>query len=378
MEQVNSNPNIQEYETFSEFTREQGSAFKTSIFGFDKEDVISYIDRLIRDITNQKNSLEEAHIRLTDQNRDLVERINRYEQHIFVIRRELEDEKQYNDNAREREELFRKAVGVLQEKVAYLQENNSANNVKELEESFRNQMQRANDIIVRLRQELLGKDDSINRMTEEITRRNDIILNQDRMLSAKDKQVEYYMISLENMKQRFNEQAEVSERLKDQINAMKAQVSSLENRLQETAKEVAGQKASRSVTMRDSDLYRAPAGAYDYSSSNRMNSSDYRYTTTNQAMPVDSYFGDYPKRTEYDSYGKWSQESGRSQQPADRQEEYFRDSYQNTPDRNQRYQSRYDLNTGYQDTKTNDYRYYQPGNVTTVYPDYFADLVNQR
>lgn len=233
MEQENSNPNLQEYDTFSEFSREQGSAFKTSFLGFDKDDVISYIDRLVRDVTDQKNSLEDAHIRLTEQNRSLVDRINRYEQEMYTAKQELEDERQYNVNAREREELFKKAVGVLQEKVAYLQENSSTGQ----ESNYKVQIEKANDIIVRLREELLSKDRSISKISDEVSRRNEILIDQDRLLTMKDKQLDYYTKSLESMKQKLYEQTLIANRMNEQINVMQTKISQLESRLLEASKQ---------------------------------------------------------------------------------------------------------------------------------------------
>ena len=342
MEQAKENSYIQEYETFSEFSREQGSAFRTSIFGFDKEDVISYIDRLVKDVTDQKNSLEEAHIRLTEQNRDLVERINRYEQQIFVVRQELDDEKKYNDNAREREELFRKAVGVLQEKVAYLQDNTSS---KELEESFKTQMQKANDIVVRLRKELLGKDESLGKMNNEISRRNEILLNQDKLLLMKDKHIEEFTVELENAKQKINEQTSINERLNEQISSMKNQISDLENRLRDISRE-----NSKYSNYRD----------------NQINVTDYGYQNNQQNRQNElNESSRYRQPQNNDMYGKQYSDDYRYMEP---EFQYTNNNYPN-------YNSSYNDIPRYSDSNP-DNRYYNEPKSKTL-DDYIAELSKQ-
>ena len=95
MEQLN-NANQPEFSPFGAaepLARGQSNSFKTSILGFDKEDVLSYIDRLVSDIADQRSNLEISLNRLTDQNRDLIERVNRYEQRIHALQNELDDER---------------------------------------------------------------------------------------------------------------------------------------------------------------------------------------------------------------------------------------------------------------------------------------------
>ena len=353
MEQVNNDPHLKEYETFSEFSKEQGSAFKTTMFGFDKEDVISYIDRLVRDVTDQKNSLEEAHIRLTDQNRDLVDRINKYEQHISLLRKQLDDEKQFNENAREREELFKKAVGVLQEKVTYLQGNTTN---KELEESFNTQMQKANDIVMRLREELLTKDNSIRKMNDEIGRRNEILLNQDKLMSMKDKQIEYYTINQEKLKQKINEQTDITDRMSEQITSMKDRISSLESKLRDATIEIASNNRN------------AQSERYNENASYRYNS-----PVGNTDIPI------------YSNTGYKNEEMGKEQNPYN---QYTADRYQLRNDvnphttsddfsefmrRNQTYQNEYTGPSQYTEEPIYE-RPYIPETKRKSYDDYGIDL----
>ena len=230
MEQLNMDPGYHEYDNYPEISRDQGSAFRTKIFGFDKDDVLSYIDKLVQDVAEQKQSFEDAHYRLSEQNRDLSERVSRYEKQMYAIRQELDDEKQYNQNAREREDLFRKAVNVLQEKVAFLQ-SNSQNQDKDL--GSEGATSRRDEIVQRLREELYRKDESISKMDAEIARRDDIILSQDKMLSLKDNQLEYYMRALDDTNQKLAMQTEKATRMSDQVISLKKQIVSLETRLEE-------------------------------------------------------------------------------------------------------------------------------------------------
>ncbi|MCL1830809.1 MAG: hypothetical protein FWG21_05200 [Oscillospiraceae bacterium] len=275
MDNVVNSPGFKEYDSFADFSREQGSAFRTSFLGFDKEDVISYIDRLVRDITDQKNSLEAAHINMTEQNRDLIERINRYEQDVYLIRQQLEDEKQYNENAREREELFRKAIGVLQEKVEYLQNNSSQG----LELAFNEQMQKANSIIVRLREELLAKDVGIGKMTEEISKRNKILMDQDKLLSMKEQQLIYYVRNLEELKVKYSEQSQTVNTMSEEIGSLQQQLSVLENRLIETTRVTTGNSLYHNVTQ--------PPSPPSYPQLNQRDYLNYSYAGTNSNPQID-------------------------------------------------------------------------------------------
>jgi len=237
VEHRGENPRINEYEMPDDFAREQSSAFKTSFLGFDKDDVISYIDKLVRDVSEQKDSIEASLTRLTGQNRDLIERINRYEHEIHTVKIQLDDEKQYNANAYEREELFKRAVAILQEKVAFLQ-NNTVSPTGGIDVSFEEQTQRANEIVLKLREELLRKDESISKMSEELSRRNDIILNQDKILSAKDSQINAHVRALEEAKRQISARIAEVQRMSEQVAMLTSRVSLLEEKRGEALNEL--------------------------------------------------------------------------------------------------------------------------------------------
>ena len=270
------------------------NSFKTSLFGFDKDDVISYIDKLVKDISDQKNNIDVTLNRMTEQNSELIERINRYEKQISVIQNELEDEKLYNNNAREREELFKKAVAILQEKVAFLQ-NNTVAPMGEMDSDLESRTKRANEIVIRLREDLLRKDENIGKLGAAISRRNDVILDQDRMIVQRDRIISERTAELNSLAERLNRRTRDLEIAQDRIATLQNRIGNLEKHINY----LNGERERiyyRSQSGREEE--KSNYGGYEYTPRNR----NYYDGFERSRRPEYPYYDDRMNRAQSDEY----------------------------------------------------------------------------
>jgi len=283
-----------EYSSIGGISSHRTNSFKTSLFGFDKGDVISYIDKLVQDISNQKNNIDVTLNRMTEQNSELIERINRYEKQISVIQAELEDEKLYNNNAREREELFKKAVAILQEKVAFLQ-NNTVAPMGEADSDLESRTKRANEIVIKLREDLLRKDENIGKLGAAISRRNDVILDQDRMIAQRDRIISERTAEINSLAERLNRRTRDLEIAQDRIVTLQNRVGNLENHIRYLNEEKE-RIHYRSQNIREEE--RSDYKGYEYVPRSR----ESRYDDFETRRPEYPYYNDVRHRAPSDEF----------------------------------------------------------------------------
>lgn|GEM_PF-5534238 len=171
------------------------SSFKTSMFGYDKEAIMQYINDIYRTATEQDRRVNETVNNLSRKNYELTSTLTRYEEmlrrakddyenKIRSLERTVEKDSDYTGKTREREELYKNSITNLKDKVSELQKGIVAE--KQSNETLQSQIKQATEVVSKLREDIAQKEQMINAVNGELYRRDSIIAQRNRDMEQKD------------------------------------------------------------------------------------------------------------------------------------------------------------------------------------------------
>lgn len=180
-------------------------SFRASLFGFNRESVIYYVDTLCRDAAEQERRFVDTIKKLTNKNGELTRAISEYERKITLIKAELDNQVAYCEDVARREDSFKQSVGILQSQVNELQNNlareradkfdaiqkmqseqATARKYMEQAQYLNNEMARRNSIYMQMGAELNKKNTEANAMRSQLSMQNNALNAQNAAIKARD------------------------------------------------------------------------------------------------------------------------------------------------------------------------------------------------
>jgi len=215
-------------------TADGKNSFRTSIFGFNKEAVMSYIDRLYTEYASEERRLNESLERLQRANSVLRERSDSMDAQIAEMQDKVLSEISYVNDFHEIEDSYKQKIEGLSKEVDVLAE------------KYNNEVSEKNELYAKLEAALSGSKDARDDFNRSYTELQNSVSEKEkeinRLLNAAEKnQQEIEQLKKENLDLVQGETSKFEERIqslteekkeqKDQIDDLASQVAALESEM---------------------------------------------------------------------------------------------------------------------------------------------------